>query len=238
MLCKLPWSEQSLQSSLTCRNLTRNTKKLHHQGIPSAILGIPVMRMVVVWKTLYQIQDLCVKGMIDFDNTLFFLENDIKHSHACVCNIQLIMSFCRMLPSAFGKRFIQKEGTKAKKAKIFSCDRDIICLPNYMRKGESIQIPRNQKTREFLGRNGLIGKIHLESSMTEEEIFLEIRSVFQNAMGSSKTFAFEILQHAGGSSKMLTVPALSLSFKWTASCVASKSPKTPIYILAIDDVKV
>ena len=149
------------------------------------------------------------------------------------------MSFCRILPSAFGKRFIQKGGTKAKKAKIFSYDRDIICLPNYMRKGDGIQIPRNKKTREFLGRNGLIGKIHLESSMTEEEIFLEICSVFQNAMGGSKTFAFdEVLQHAGGSSKMLTVPALSSSFKWTASCVASKSPKTPIYILAIDDVKV
>ena len=67
-----------------------------------------------------------------------------------------------------------------------------------MRKGESIQIPRNKKTSKFFRRNGLIEKIRLESSMTEEEIFLEICSVFQNAMGGSKTFAFENLQHAGG----------------------------------------
>ncbi len=140
----------------------------------------------------------------------------------------------------FWQTIYKRRDIKSKKVKIFTYDRDIICLPNYMKKGDSegIIISRNQKARDFLGRNSLIGKIHLESSMTEEEIFSEIRSVFQNAMKGSKTFSFEILQHAGGSSKILTVPALSSSFKWTASCVASKSPKTPIYILAIDDVKV
>ena len=54
------------------------------------------------------------------------------------------MPFCRTLLSASGKRSIQKWRTNAKKAKIFTYNRDMICLPNYKRKSERIQMPRNQ----------------------------------------------------------------------------------------------
>ena len=107
-----------------------------------------------------------------------------------------------------------------------------------MRKGDTVSIPRSLESREFLGRNKLIGRIHLDSNMEENEIFDEIRSVFEVPFGNSSSFQFEVLQAAGESSKMLTVPATSSSFKWTASSIVSKSPKTPIYIMAIDELKV
>ena len=63
-------------------------------------------------------------------------------------------------------------------------------------------IPRGAQIIEFMGRNGLIGKIHPTSVMTKSEIMKEICSVF-----------FAVLQPTGGSSKSLNMPALSLSFE-------------------------
>jgi len=67
-----------------------------------------------------------------------------------------------------------------------------------------------------------MGKIVLDSSMTEEEIMREIHSVFRKPMGFNPNFCFKVLQPAGGSSKTLTVPSVSPSYKWTASTVAEK----------------
>lgn len=125
--------------------------------------------------------------------------------------------------------------------RIFEYDRDIICLPKvFFQEPDSnlVKIPCRNERREFLSKNGLIGKIHLVSSMSEEEIRTEIRSVFKKAMKDKADFEFSILQPAGGSSKCLTIPSLSESFKWTASAVAGKNSKTPIYILAEDDLQV
>lgn len=82
----------------------------------------------------------------------------------------------------------------------------------------------------MLGRNGLMGKIRLKSSMSESEIMGEIRCVFRKPMRGSSEFSFKILLPSGGSSKSLTVPALSASFTWTAGAVVGKSSKNPIYI--------
>ncbi len=51
-------------------------------------------------------------------------------------------------------------------------------------------------------------------------------------------FRFKILQPSGGSSKSLSLPVRSTSFKWTASSVAGKNARVPMYILAQDDLKV
>lgn len=74
--------------------------------------------------------------------------------------------------------------------------------------------------------------------MTEEEIFSEIRRVFCNPMRGSKDFPFEILQSTGGSSRSLTVPAVSSTFKWTAGAIVPKGTKLPLYILAQDTLQV
>jgi hypothetical protein len=67
--------------------------------------------------------------------------------------------------------------------------------------------------------------------MTENEIFSEIRSVFRVPMAGNDHFAFDVLQSTGGQNKTLVVPALPSSYKWTASVLAPKNVKTPIYIL-------
>ena len=74
----------------------------------------------------------------------------------------------------------------------------------------------------MLARSGLMGKIHLSSSMSEPEIMNEIRSVFKKPMKSNPNFPFKILQPTSGSSKGLSIPALSSLFKWTASAIAGK----------------
>jgi len=143
----------------------------------------------------------------------------------------------RPLPSAFGKRV---RGGKSKApvppSKRCRFERDIVCLPKT--KEGSIPIPRSKAYRSLLASNGLMGKIVLDSSMTEEEIMREIRSVFRKPMGFNTNFCFKVLQPAGGGSKTLTVPSLSPSYQWTASAVAGKNAKSPIYIMAVDDLQV
>lgn len=100
-----------------------------------------------------------------------------------------IFIIIRPLPSSFGKRIrsIQAEYSKKTKSKVHSYDRIIICLPNFMRKGDTVSIPRSLESREFLGRNKLIGRIHLDSNMEEDEIFeylLVIQALF--SLKSSK----------------------------------------------------
>ena len=74
--------------------------------------------------------------------------------------------------------------------------------------------------------------------MTESEIMDEIRSVFRKPMNEDLLFRFEILQHSGFGSKCLSIPEVSSSYEWSASSVAGKKTKSPIYILALDKLKV
>lgn len=68
--------------------------------------------------------------------------------------------------------------------------------------------------------------------MSEEEIFDEIRSVFRVPMGENSSFSFDVLQPTGGKRKELIIPALSSSYKWTASSIVPKNAKSPLYIIA------
>ena len=114
-------------------------------------------------------------------------------------------------------------------------DRDIILLPNSF-KDECglIKIPRGKASRECLAANGLVGRICLSTNMTELHIFDEIRSIFRSPMNEDMEFSIRILQMSGGGSKTLTIPVVSSTYKWTASAVAGKNAKCPIYVLAND----
>ena len=87
-----------------------------------------------------------------------------------------------------------------KQSRDIAYERDIVCLPNFMLADGRVAIPRYQ---EELASNGLIGKITLYSSMSESQIFDEIRSVFRGPMSDRTDFRFTILQPAGGGSKSL-----------------------------------
>ena len=118
-------------------------------------------------------------------------------------------------------------------------DRDIICLPkNFVQRGGVIPIPRRKTDRQFLIANKLIGKVQLTSDMDEYDIFQEIRSVFRTPMGYDDRFRFTVLQTSGGDSKSLMVPELSSSYKWTATAIAGRNAKVPIYVLAEDELQV
>ena len=86
----------------------------------------------------------------------------------------------------------------------------------------TLTYPRG-KLRARLASYGLIGKLHLTSEMTDNEVAGEIRSVFQVPMGNNPTFPFLYLQSTGGGSNSLTVPCQSSSFKWTPHQVARLS---------------
>ena len=57
-------------------------------------------------------------------------------------------------------------------------------------------------------------------------------------MREDPIFPFTVLQAAGGTSKSLMIPSLSTSYRWTASAVAGKNAKVPIYILAEAELEV
>ena len=128
---------------------------------------------------------------------------------------------------------------KSKKLKtVTTWDRDIVCLPKESRQGESyIPYPRG-KFRSKLGRDGLVGKVHLTSEMTVEEVEGEIQSLFEPAMGGDAAFPFKYLQATGGGSRSLSIPSVSTSFRWTAPQVAKLgNQRNTIYILAERDLK-
>ena len=143
------------------------------------------------------------------------------------------------MPSTFLTR--QPTLKKTKKERIFSYERDIICLPSWYRSkmsGNCIPIPRGIDSRQYLAKHSLLGKITLTSDMTEMQIFNEIYSVFNDSFGGRENFKFLILQSTGGFSKSLTIPRVSNQYKWSASSVAGKNAKMPIYILAQEPLKV
>jgi len=144
------------------------------------------------------------------------------------------------LPTYYNNNAKRRKLTNAqppKQTKNIVYDREIVCLPLSFLQDGKVAIPRSD-ARDLLAANGLFGKIRFDSSMTEDTIFMEIRSVFKEAMFSRPDFPFTILQPAGGGSKFLTVPALSATYQWTASAVNGKNTKMPIYILAEEDLKV
>ncbi len=139
-------------------------------------------------------------------------------------------------PSSFsGAQASKKQKSSGKD---FIYDRDIVCLPNsFSSANKVVKIPRGKHSREYLANNGLVGKIRLKSSMTEDEIMREIRSVFATPMMDDSEFRFSILQPSGGGAKSLMVPSRSYSFQWTAAAVAGAN-KSPIYILSVDSLDV
>ena len=72
------------------------------------------------------------------------------------------------MPSYFLRKF--KRNTKLK-ARFYTYDCDIICLPRRSVDSHIIPIPRN---REKLCEDSLVGRIRLTSEMSEEDIFAEI----------------------------------------------------------------
>lgn len=117
-------------------------------------------------------------------------------------------------------------------------ERDIVCLPRSFTKHGIIDIPRKKSVRQLLAINKLVGKIQIDSAMSQSDIFREVRSVFSAPMGGDNFFQFKVLQSAGGDSRNLVLPQLSSSYRWTPSAFAGKNAKCPIYILAMDDLKV
>ena len=99
-----------------------------------------------------------------------------------------------------------------------------------------VQLPRGSRL-QYLAQSGLIGKLHIESNMGQEQLNNEIRSIFCDVMGHKKDFKFCFLQPAGGWSMTLFVPKLSKSFKWTPGQVANLAKTNgKIYILAQDEL--
>ena len=112
-----------------------------------------------------------------------------------------------------------------------------MCLPECLCVRGSIKYPRG-KYRARLGNLGLIGKIHLTSDMTVEEVNSEVCSVFKKPMSEKADFPFQYLQPMGTGSRCLTIPAVSSSFAWTAKQVARLGTSTgTIYILAKADLE-
>ena len=72
--------------------------------------------------------------------------------------------------------------------------------------------PRS-KYRADLASWGLIGKLYLTSTMSDEEVIAEICTVFKDQMNNNPKFPFVYLQPTGGRSKSLTIPSQSSSFK-------------------------
>ena len=148
-------------------------------------------------------------------------------------------SAAHILPSFLKRRGIKSNNGsgKTKKPKVIKTwDRDILCIPKPSNQCSGIRYPRG-RYRAYLASSGLIGKLHLTSEMTDEDVEREIRSIFKGPMQNDDNFPFLYLQSTGGGAKSLTVPSQSASFKWTPHQVARLSSQSgTIYILAQADL--
>ena len=144
-------------------------------------------------------------------------------------------SAVHILPS-FLKRKGTRENAKSKKPKVIKqWDRDVVCLPPRTG-GGNFAFPRGSY-RSYLAKCGLIGKLHMTSKMSEEEVATEICSIFKAPMKNNAYFQFQYLHPTGGGTKCLAIPAQSSSFKWTAQQVACLAGQAgTIYILAQEDL--
>lgn len=151
-----------------------------------------------------------------------------------------MISVQHVLPSFLKRKGVGGRDQKSKKPrKVTSWDRDIVCLPTVIKKGEVAKIvsyPR-KKYRSKLAAWGLIGKIHLHSDMSVEDVAAEIRSVFAIPMKNNKSFSFTFLQPTGGKNYTLTIPSVSSSYQWTAHQVAKlQNSRGCVYIMALEEL--
>lgn len=145
----------------------------------------------------------------------------------------------RILPSFLKRKNSGKNTPPSKKTKTTAWDRDIICLPKVTKNGEVskvIPFPR-KKYRAQLAAWGLIGKLHLTSDMSVEDVEREVRSVFKEPMNDNSSFPFTYLSSTGGGNKSLTIPVTSSTYQWTSHQVAKLSnTRGSIYIMALSDL--
>ena len=87
-----------------------------------------------------------------------------------------------------------------KPTKIMTWDREIVCLPNCY-KDLSVDgiMPIPRKKKDVLASFGLIGRLHLESDWTDDEVKDEIKSMFHK---EDAPFAFKFLQLTGAGKKI------------------------------------
>ena len=137
---------------------------------------------------------------------------------------------------------VSKQSPSCSKSVHYS--RDIVLLPpEYRNKSGDVVIPRSGK-RSLLGRAGLIGKIEINSTMTDLEVRKEICEVFSMAMGITADdikhgyiFPFVYLQRAGSGTRALCSPSVKTSFEWNGKQVASLAKAGSfIYVLAESDL--
>ena len=161
--------------------------------------------------------------------------------HALIISYFVHDAYSIPLPSVLGRQRCTRSSaasSRTRAPKVVTWDRTIVCLPScypqYCRSGGGIAIPR--KKRSILAANGLIGKIHLESDGSEDELFTEIRSVFSDPMDGDARFPLKSLLLTGSGTKSLTIPSLSSSYKLTPKEVTGRADSF-IYILAEKDLK-
>ena len=159
--------------------------------------------------------------------------------NACVSVFFSYKGKNKVCPSTFLRERTPANISKKGKGKIYTYERDIICIPKWFAdEDDLIKLPRKKNFRFFLATNKLLGKIQLKSDMEQSDIYNEIREVFHVPMANQYKFRFKIFQPSGGDTRSLMIPELSSSYKWTAASVAGRNAKTPIYIVAEDELEV
>jgi len=84
-------------------------------------------------------------------------------------------------------------------------------------------MPVPQKKKDILATFGLVGKLHLESDWSENEVITEIRSTFSKNV--TEDIKFQFLQFTSTGSKSSMIPKVSSSYKWTPEEVAGRADR-------------
>ena len=167
-------------------------------------------------------------GMVMLSHTGVYTYSTSKHDWIWKWSFLLYSDAKHVLPS-YLKRKGAVGGKNCKRKKTISTwDRDIIWLPKQTKNGEVMSVipyPRSQ-SRADLGACGLIGKIHLTSEMSVEEVEHEVWSVFRRPMKTNENFHFVYLQPTGGGNRSRTPQQVA----------KLSNAKGAIFIMAMDDL--
>ncbi|KAG7491296.1 hypothetical protein MATL_G00001720 [Megalops atlanticus] len=142
------------------------------------------------------------------------------------------------LPSIFSGRGSSNSGRRRRTptGKKRIAIKDIVCLPKDTSSTNGRwKVPRG-RDREKLSLQGLIGKIHINSAWSPEQVRAEISSLFKDAFGQTDQMEFKFLQCLPGA-RCLMIPRTSSTFVWNGSEVLSLCGQGALYILSESDLR-
>jgi len=119
--------------------------------------------------------------------------------------------------------------------KVTTYSRDIFLLPQTCKSDSGdVLIPRGNH-RSLMGRAGLIGKVQINSTMSESDVFAKSMGLTERTLAKWPIFSLHLPAESRIRFRSLCVPSVAPSFEWNGKQVSTLTKAgTFLYVLALE----